>query len=776
MITLDFETRSTIDIKLGATRYSLPIAADGEITQALCMSWVYDDEDEVYLWHRGHDWIEKSERPAELIERIASGEIVEAHNAYFEYVIWNNVLRREFPEFDTPLDRDQMRCSAAKASCLSLPRALGEALIAIGAPQEYWKLADGKRLINKLSKPRPRRKDTPWPQWCDEEDEHRRNWEYNMQDVRAERYLSKWLPEMSEREIEYWKMDWRMNERGVLLDSAGVKRAIHICDAETARLNAEMFELTGGEVESGSKRKQFRTWVNKQLATLEACGYEAGQLPDTQANTLSFALEGVPVKAGDAARAAIKPTMDAKWAQWGELGKPIRRAMEICMEVNKTSNSKYRQMEACVCSDGRAHDIMLYNGADRTGRWAGRGLQPHNFVRGYSKDMPNVWEDILKATNSYGWSDYEILPFIWGDPLPVMAKACRGALVASPGKELLGADFNAIEARKLAWMANCLSQLTLFRTPGGDPYVAMARAIYGHDWLDITDKDAVKAYKKEHADERNLGKRAVLGLGYAMGWEKFQLTVWAEEGIWLEDEFCQKIVGIYRKKQCPEVPALWKAVESAAISAVLDPGGEYSAGGDDLGIGSIQYFLNERLPFLHCRLPSGRLLAYYKPEVHTKITWRFNATNERGKPCIVSFPAKIGVALNRVKWHAEKLAEKQRKKLTSDEPENFRSPHLSFMGRNIITKKWQRCGTHGGSLVENADQASSRDLLAEAMYRVDRDGRFDLLLSIHDEVISESPIGACPVAEYEKLMAEVPEWALGMPIAAEGFSGPRLRK
>lgn len=768
MITIDFETRSIVDLKkLGATRY-----ATDPLTQVLCLSWSFSEWplDRVELWHRDHPWIERSPRPDELLERIASGELVEAHNSYFEFVVWRYVLMHEFGDiFDVPLKQEQMRCSAAKASCVSLPRNLEDGLKAIGAPPEFLKLADGKRLINKLSKPRPRRKNTPadipWPIWCEEEDEHKRNWEYNMQDVRAERYFSDYIPEMTETELHYWQMDWRMNERGMELDIPAVERAMAICNAEAKRLNKEMKELTADAVPKGSSRKLFRAWANRQLADLDMLGYEAGQLDNTQANTLSFALYGVPTKAGEVARAAAKPVMDEKWDKWGDMGGPLRRAMEICLEVNRTSNSKYKRMMASVCKDRRVHDIMLYNGADRTGRWSGKGIQPQNFVRGYTTDMTDIWDDIMSDADFDGDGPYDLLPLLWGDPLPAMAKACRGALIASPGCELYAADFNAIEARKLAWMANCVAQLNLFNTPGEDPYVDMARGIYSNP-------DLTKANK----DERNLGKRAVLGLGYAMGWEKFQWTVWTEEGIALDDEFCQRIVHVYRKEKCPEVPKLWKAVETAAINAVMDPYGEYAAGGDDFGNGSIVYFMNRKLPFLHCRLPSGRLLAYYMPRVRTKINWRFDAINQAGKPCIVTVPTKIGVAINRVRWMAEKRATIAGKQLTNEAPTNFKSPHLSFMGRHQKTKKWVRLGTHGGSLVENADQASSRDLLAEAMYRVDQDERFALLLSIHDEVIAEAPIGTCSREEFENIMAEVPRWAYGMPIKAEGWIGPRMRK
>jgi DNA polymerase len=258
-----------------------------------------------------------------------------------------------------------------------------------------------------------------------------------------------------------------------------------------------------------------------------------------------------------------------------------------------------------------------------------------------------------------------------------------------------------------------------------------------------------------------------------MGWEKFQATVRADEGIWLDDAFCQMVVRIYRKEMYPEIPALWKATNDGAIAAVRE-GGEHWVGGNEAGDGAVVYFVEG--PFLHCRLPSGRLLAYLYPEVHERVNYRFAAINERGNPTMVMFPAKKKVPMSRVRWHAEKLAEKQHKRLLPDAPETFLSPHLSFMGRDMYTKQWKRLGTHGGTLVENYDQASSRDLLAESMLRVDQTEPFKLLLSIHDEVIAEAPEGTATVKEFEALMSEVPKWAPGMPIAAEGWVGPRLRK
>jgi DNA polymerase len=736
----------------------------------------------VHLWHRDHPWIPKSERPDELLDRIAAGEIFEAHNAKFEYLVWNYVLMCEFPEFDVPLQLEQMRCSAAKASCLSLPRQLGDAANAVGL--ENRKDTDGKRLIAKLSKPKPKRKNAPPgpPEFCEEEIEHRRNWAYCEQDVRTERDLSKWCDEamlsggMTQQELDYWLMDFRMNERGIRLDRKAAADAVKMCATEVARLDSEMYKLSKGTVLGGSKRIPWRKWANEQIVEINKQGQPMDLLPDTKADTVSFALYGVPTKAAEEAKVAKKPEMDAIWGARGLVGMDLKRGMEICLEVNRSSVSKFKTMNAAVCPDGRLHDIMLYNGADRTGRWSGQGVQPHNFVRGYSKAMPEIWRILLDE----GY-DRDFVEVVTGDlMLPTLAKACRGALIASDGMELYAADFNAIEARKLAWMASCASQLTLFNTEGGDPYVDMASAIYDIP-VDISDPEAVSWFKKEHASKRQLGKKAVLGLGYAMGAEKFQTTVYNEEGIFLDDEFCQKVVDIYRKQKCPEIPVLWKNVGKAAIAAVKE-GGEHFAGGNESGDGQISYFVNGR--FLHCRLPSGRLLAYLDPEVHSKVNYRFKAVNERGKDCTVHFHAKMGVPMNRVRDRAELLAERQRKTLTGEPPETYVSDHLSFMGRHIITKQWTRLGTHGGSLVENADQASSRDLLAAAMWRVDQDGRFGLLLSIHDEVIAEAPFGCLGFADdrdketkaFEAIMAAPVYWAPGMPITAEGWIGPRLRK
>jgi hypothetical protein len=157
-------------------------------------------------------------------------------------------------------------------------------------------------------------------------------------------------------------MDFRMNERGITLDKASARAAIKLCEREVERLNAEMTEILHAArsraARSASRSASGRTSNNCR------CRLRGSALPDTSADTLSFMLYGVPTKAGEEAKAAAKARTDAKWESWGDLGKPLRRAMEICLEVNRSSVAKYKQMINSVCPDGRLHDIMLYNGAD----------------------------------------------------------------------------------------------------------------------------------------------------------------------------------------------------------------------------------------------------------------------------------------------------------------------------------------------------------------------------------------------------------------------------
>ena len=168
--------------------------------------------------------------------------------------------------------------------------------------------------------------------------------------MRTERALSNFCPEMTERELEYWFMDFRMNQRGVNLDQRAAREAVELCRREVERLDNEMYELTGGRVPGGSKRIAFKGWANEQVVTLNSAGCKMTLIPDTRADTLSFALHGVPTKAAEEAKAARKPEMDKLWESRGLVGATLKKAMEICLEVNRSSVAKFRTMNAAVCS------------------------------------------------------------------------------------------------------------------------------------------------------------------------------------------------------------------------------------------------------------------------------------------------------------------------------------------------------------------------------------------------------------------------------------------
>jgi DNA polymerase len=284
--------------------------------------------------------------------------------------------------------------------------------------------------------------------------------------------------------------------------------------------------------------------------------------------------------------------------------------------------------------------------------------------------------------------------------MEALSDGLRGAITAAPGKVLYVADYAAIEARVLLWLAGAEHALDVFRR-GEDIYCTMASGIYG------------RPITKADKDERQVGKTAILGLGYGMGASKFVDTCAAMAGVTIEEDFAQQVVQTYRT-QFAEVKQLWWDTESAAIDAVRSGHAE---------------IWDYEPPFLFCRLPSGRRLAYPFPEIKARAT----------------------------PWGDVKAS-------------------LTFMGTNAYSRQWARQHTYGGSLVENIVQAISRDILAEAMLRCEWTGLYHPVLSVHDELICEAPEGQGSVEEFVTLLEEPPEWAPDCPIKAEGFSTFRYHK
>lgn len=704
--TIDFETRSECDLKKhGSWRYSLDPS-----TTILCLAYHLPDwpDDRVGLWHPEIPQLGIPEEDMtgdliELLDWVESGGLVEAHNAWFERGIWTNILvaRYGFPA----VSHRQWRCSAAKAAALALPRALGDAVAALML--SVRKDEEGHTLMKKISKPRKALK-IEKDEWlnkhnagkclkCKGKGTYKRKacdvcggyrtlgveldavptlptlwhetpemladlWSYCGTDVLAERGLSVSIPDLNEAETELYLLDQKVNERGFQLDTEAVTSALRLIAEEAKDLNAQLSGITGGIV--ATQREKMKTWLEGQGLPL----------PNMQGDTLDEALK----------------TADGL----------VKNALSIVRELGRSSTSKYQAMQRWVCPDGRVRGGLLYHGAT-TGRWSGAGVQPHNFVRGTIKDQNRLWE-VLKT------NDRELIRREFGSVMLALANGLRGAICAAPGKVLYVADYASIEARGLLWLAEDEDHLNLFRR-NEDLYCDMASTIYGKP-----------INKKDHPDERQLGKVAILGLGYQMGWERFIEAAATMGGITIGEDLARKTVDAYRDKYYL-VTDLWNTTEEAAIAAVNDKRLVYC------GLTSWIYDEDER--FLYCELPSGRRLAYPFPEMHRR----------------------------RTSWGKDKWT-------------------LTFMGVNPYNRQWERQATYGGKLVENEVQAICRDIMAEAMLLCEHSGVYEPVLSVHDELVAEAAEGVGDVKEFETLVATPPEWAPGFPIAAEGWSGKRYRK
>ena len=512
---IDFESRSACNLrKCGAWRYS-----QDPTTEVLCLGFrlPYWEPGRTGLWHPVACGGAVEEGAAdlrdldELLQWIESGALVEAHNAWFEYCLWTNVMQ---PRFEWPaIPSASWRCSAALAAAHALPRGLDKALAALGLP--IAKDPAGAKLLKKTAKPRKPRKAevAAWEAascpllWWEEKELLQQLSAYCRQDVLAEEALSAALPDLNLLEQRIFHLDLKMNAYGFRTDLEAIQVALDDIKTETLILNRELSQLTGGYPATITQRGKLLTWLNEH-------GVE---LHDTQADTVAAEL--------------------ARWQRY-EAKPPARRVLEILQTLGRSSNAKYVAFQNWVSPmDARVRGSLLYHGAT-TGRWTGVGVQPHNFPKGSIRDMEGAWQALkLGACNS---------------PMSMLSEALRGVIIASPGMQLFVGDYVAIEARVLLWLAE--DDLTPFDA-GRDIYSEMAGDIYGYP-----------CNKIDFPKERSIGKVAILGLGYQMGASKFQATC-AKYGITVDDQLAVETVAAYREKFW-RVKQLWREQEAGAIAAV----------------------------------------------------------------------------------------------------------------------------------------------------------------------------------------------------------------
>jgi DNA polymerase len=320
-------------------------------------------------------------------------------------------------------------------------------------------------------------------------------------------------------------------------------------------------------------------------------------------------------------------------------------------------------------------------------------VQPHNFPKGTVKDQEALWHTLKGQDRTQIGAEYSGV-------MEALSNGLRGTIIASAGKDLYVADYASIEARVVMWLAEEDEALDFFRT-GGDIYLDMAAEIYNKECY-------------SPSPERQVGKFAILGLGFQMGAPKFQGTC-EKFGVKIEEEFAVRVVEAYRGKYW-RVKQMWTDQEDAALQAVRTK--------QPVQCGYVTWLREGH--FLFCELPSGRRLAYPYPEIRARET----------------------------PWGAVKAS-------------------LTFMGIDTYTRKWKRQVTYGGSLVENITQAVARDIMAEAMLRCEEQG-YEVALTVHDEIVTENAQGN--VAEFVQILTTVPEWAVGLPVEAAGFVAKRYKK
>ena len=696
-----------------------PAYAEHSSTEVLSMA--YDLKDGIGK----RLWLPCMPDPEDLIAHVLRGGLLEAHNSAFEYYIWNLVC---VPTFGWPhLEYTQLRCSMAKARAFSLPGKLGQVAKILNA--SALKIEDGKRLLNKFSKPRSPTKKDPRRRIRLEEDpkDAQKLYEYNIGDIEAEAAISLGLPDLSDFELQVWLLDQKINFRGVAVDVASIDNCIEIVNQATAKYTSELQELTDGCVKSINEIGNMKLWMENR-------GFIVDSL---KAEDVDYFLEADP----EALLRGHRITLQ----EW-----PIvRRVLELRKILGSASVKKLFAMKRRVSSDGRLRDLFAYCGADRTGRFSGKGPQPQNLPR-QGPDVA-VCDDVNGCGNHYksdldkcpwcstpGWAKnktkwgpegvedaldvmtYKNLSYVesvFGDPITTVSGCLRGLFVAGPGKDLICSDYSAIEAVCLAMLAGEEWRAEVFRTHG-KIYEMSASKITGVPF------DEFIKHKEEHGEDhplrKSIGKIAELASGYQGGY-----GAWINFGAdkYLTEKQIKDGIKAWRRES-PSIVNFWYALERAAISAIQNPGRCYGYRGISFGC---------KDDVLYCQLLSGRKLVYHQPRLHKDLT----------------------------PWGKEVLK-------------------ITYMGWNSDHKKgpagWMRLDTYGGKLCENITQATARDILVFALLNLESEG-YPVVLHVHDEPVSEVPVGFGSVEEFEQIISRMPHWAADWPITASGgWRGKRYRK
>ncbi|MFR5961187.1 MAG: DNA polymerase [Coprococcus phoceensis] len=550
-LSIDIETKSSVDIgKAGLYRY-----AQSEDFEVLLFAYQMDDG-EVELV----DLAQGEQIPENVQLMLKDVAVVKhAYNAAFEWYCLNRA------GYETPLE--QWRCTMIHGLYCGYTAGLDATGKAIGLPQDKQKLTTGKALIRYFCvpcKPTKSNGNRTWnlPRHAPEKWELFK--EYCKQDVVTERAILKRLNyfPVPEEEQELWQQDIRMNAFGVRVDSKLIEGALTIDGVSSAELTEEAINITG--LQNPNSTAQLKVWVEKELSdSLEA----DVELPGLRKEDVSMLLER------------------------NDLSKEIRRVLEIRQQLGKTSIKKYVAMETAKGTDDRVRGLTQYYGANRTGRWAGRLVQLQNLPRNYLKTLDYARE-LVKTKN------YDGIRFLYGNVPDTLSQLIRTAFIPSEGHKFVVADFSAIEARVIAWLAGEQWVNEVFATHG-KIYEATASQMFH-----VPIEKIVKGNPEYSL--RQKGKVATLALGYQGG--TAALIAMGALNMGLAEEELPDIVQRWRNAN-PRIRDLWYAVEQAALTTMQTA--------QPQGINGLIFRYEGELmygqSFLTVQLPSGRKLFYPKP-------------------------------------------------------------------------------------------------------------------------------------------------------------------
>lgn len=570
----------------------------------------------------------------------------------------------------------QWRCTQLHSLYCGYPASLEAAGKALGLPQDKQKMAAGKALIKYFCMPcaptktnggrtrnLPHHGPDRWKSFA----------AYNGQDVVTEMEIGALLEGMPVPETvkKQWETDLAINARGVAVDQQMVEGALDLDAAVRKDYLQEASVISG--LSNPNSVKQLIKWLQEELNE---------DVDNLSKETVSDLL-GKEISSDTA-----------------------RRMLQIRRELGKTSNKKYAAIETAVCADGRVRGLLQFYGANRTGRWAGRIVQPQNLPRTYiDGELLPLARQLVKGRQR------DALQLVFGSVPDTLSQLIRTALVADPFHTLVDADFSAIEARVIAWLAGEEWVLEVFRTHG-KIYEATASQMFGIPMERIKKGNPEYAYRQK-------GKVATLALGYQGGTGSL-ISMGALRNGLTEDEL-PDIVERWRKAN-PAIVQFWYSVEAAAKEAIT------SGRRIELLQGKLVFAREmdpeKGLDFLTVQLPNGRKLFYVQPHI---------SKNRFGRPSI------------------------------------------GYWGMDQKTKKWGKLETYGGKLAENITQAVARDCLAEAVERLEATG-YGVVFHIHDEVVIETLPEKARLEDVVRIMRQVPAWAEGLPLNAEGWTNDFFKK